>query len=91
MSAPESLEKKERQPQSEADIAFVPAEIEATEAVNAVKEGHADDVDIAAQILAENVGAEGIESWSAEEDKKLMWRVDWRLVPIVGLSKSSIK
>jgi hypothetical protein len=56
-------------------------EYEAFEALKAVKAGHADDVDIAAQILANNLDVG--DSWSLEEDKKLMRRVDWRLIPIV--------
>lgn len=65
------------------DIAFAP-ELEAVEALKAVKAGHADDVDIAAQILANNIDIAGSESWSLAEDKSLMRKVDWRLIPIVS-------
>lgn len=78
------------------DIAFAP-ELEAVEALKAVKAGHADDVDIAAQILANNIDIAGSESWSLAEDKSLMRKVDWRLIPILfvcatlsGLDKSAI-
>ena len=62
-----------------------PAEITAEEAVKAIKAGRAKDVDIAAQIIAENADAVGNEPWSVKEDKQLMRKVDWRLVPIVRL------
>lgn len=52
-------------------------------AVKAVKAGHAKDVDIAAQIIAENVDHAG-DAWTQVEDKKLMRKVDWRLIPIVS-------
>lgn len=66
------------------DIAFAP-ELEAVEALKAVKAGHADDVDIAAQILANNIDIAGNESWELDEDKSLMRKVDWRLIPIVSI------
>ncbi|KKY23939.1 putative allantoate [Phaeomoniella chlamydospora] len=74
-----------------------PAEITAEEAVKAIKAGRAKDVDIAAQIIAENADAVGNEPWSVKEDKQLMRKVDWRLVPILfvcatlsGLDKTAI-
>ncbi|KAK5702266.1 hypothetical protein LTR17_022447 [Elasticomyces elasticus] len=69
----------------------------AEQAVLAIKAGRAKDIDIAAQIIAENADSMGDEPWTAEEDKKLMRRVDWRLVPILfvcaalsGLDKTAI-
>lgn len=58
--------------------------ITAETAVKAVKAGRAKDVDIAAQIIAENTDHAG-EAWTAQDDKKLMWKVDMRLIPIVSL------
>lgn len=52
-------------------------------AVKAIKAGRAKDVDIAAQIIA-SYGDDN-HSWSMSEEKKLIRRVDWRLVPIVSL------
>jgi MFS transporter, ACS family, allantoate permease len=60
--------------------AIAPA-ITANAAVKAIKAGRAKDVDIAAQIVAEY--SDENQSWSAEEEKRLMRRVDWRLIPIV--------
>jgi hypothetical protein len=66
--------------QAAPEIAHTP-EYEAVEAFKAVKAGHADDVDIATQILANNLDAN--DSSSLQEDKKLMSKFDWRLIPIV--------
>ena len=52
-------------------------------AVKAVKAGHAKDVDIAAQIIADYADEIGEDGWSKEEEKKLMRKVDWWLIPIV--------
>ena len=60
-------------------------EFEASEALKAVKAGHADEVDIAAQVLANNLASMGSETWTLEEDKKLIHKVDCRLIPIVRL------
>lgn len=57
----------------------------AAAAVKAVKAGHAKDVDIAAQILAQ-YGNENDRNWSEEEEKKLIRKVDWMIVPIVRCS-----
>ncbi|KAL4954529.1 allantoate permease [Aspergillus filifer] len=64
-------------------------------AVKAVKAGD-QDVDIAAQIIAD-YGEEMSEGWSKDEEKKLMRRVDWRLIPVLfvcatlsGLDKTAI-
>lgn len=57
---------------------------DAAVAVKAVKTGNADDVDIAAQILADYADTMGSEGWTKEEEKKLMRKVDWRLIPIVS-------
>ncbi|KAK4957252.1 hypothetical protein LTR10_005212 [Elasticomyces elasticus] len=69
----------------------------AEQAVLAIKAGRAKDIDIAAQIIAENADAMGDQPWTAKEDKKLMRKVDWRLVPILfvcaalsGLDKTAI-
>lgn len=60
-------------------------DFEAVEAVRAIKAGRAKDVDIAAQILANNIDAVGTEeSWTAQEDAKLIRRIDWRIIPIVS-------
>ncbi len=56
-------------------------------AVKAVKAGNAKDVDIAAQIIAQ-YAEEGDRNWSEEEEKKLIRKVDWMLVPIVSESRS---
>lgn len=72
-----------------AEISAAP-EFEAVEALKAVKAGHADDVDIAARILADNIDVIGNETWSVAEDKKLIRKVDWRLIPIVSLRASAI-
>ncbi|KAH9902346.1 putative allantoate permease [Xylariomycetidae sp. FL2044] len=65
-------------------------------AVKAVKAGRAKDVDIAAQIIAE-FGEDGTITWTPEEEKKLIRKVDWRLIPILfvcatlsGLDKTAI-
>jgi hypothetical protein len=80
MTTSRDQEKMTSSPDPEISIA---PETEAIEALKAVKAGHANDVDIAAQILANNIHAAGIETWTAEEDRKLIRRVDWRLIPIV--------
>lgn len=59
-------------------------EVTAELAVKAVKAGNAKDIDIAAQIIAEHGHEIGSNGWSPEEEKKLMRKVDWRLVPIVS-------
>lgn len=67
------------------------SEFEAAEALKAVKAGHADDVDIAAQILADHLGSGTAESWIPSEDKNLIRKVDWRLIPIVRQRHYCIK
>ncbi|KAI9733636.1 MAG: hypothetical protein M1834_003238 [Cirrosporium novae-zelandiae] len=66
-------------------------------AVKAVKAGREKDVDIAAVIIAENADDMLGQTWIIEDDKKLMRKVDWRLVPILfvcatlsGLDKTAI-
>jgi len=81
-----ALDKKTPQ---ELEVSAAP-EFEAVEALKAVKAGHADDVDIAARILADNIDVAGNETWSVAEDKKLIRKVDWRLIPIVSLSDYSV-
>lgn len=55
-------------------------------AVKAIKTGNANEVDIAAQILADYADTMGPEGWTKEEEKKLMRKVDWWLIPIVSIS-----
>lgn len=55
----------------------------ANAALKAVEAGNAKDVDIAAQILAD-YGADEDQSWTKEEEKKLIRKVDWLIVPIVS-------
>jgi hypothetical protein len=56
--------------------------ITAETAIKAVNAGDK-DVDIAAQILAEYAQEGGDKSWTPEEEKKLMRKIDWWLIPIV--------
>jgi len=57
--------------------------ITAEAAVKAIKAGRKNDVDIAAQIISDYADQADGESWSLEEEKKLIRRVDWRLIPTV--------
>lgn len=71
----------------EEDIAVSEAQADPTPveaAVKIVKAGHVDDIDIAAQIIANYVDEIGPDGWSKEEEKKLMRKVDLWLIPIVG-------
>ncbi|KAJ5724999.1 uncharacterized protein N7483_006356 [Penicillium malachiteum] len=52
-------------------------------AVKAVKAGRTNDVDIAAQILSNYADEMDGDSWTIEEEKKLIRRIDWRLIPVV--------
>lgn len=63
-------------------------EYDVAEALKAVKAGRANEVDIAALILSENIDAVGNEEWTKEEDRRLMRKVDWHLIPIVSFSTS---
>ncbi|KAJ0271118.1 hypothetical protein Brms1b_002137 [Colletotrichum noveboracense] len=65
-------------------------------AVKALENGQGKDVDIAAQILAD-YGEEFDRSWTPEEEKRLVRKVDWMIVPILfvcatlsGLDKTAI-
>lgn len=58
-------------------------EVAADAAVKAIKAGRNKDVDIAAQIISDYADQMDGESWSVEEEKKLMRRIDWRLIPTV--------
>ncbi|KAK2777485.1 allantoate permease [Colletotrichum kahawae] len=65
-------------------------------AVKALENGQGKDVDIAAQILAD-YGEEFDRSWTPEEEKRLIRKVDWMIVPILfvcatlsGLDKTAI-
>lgn len=57
--------------------------ITAEAAVKAIKAGRKNDVDIAAQIISDYADQGDGESWSPEEEKRLIRRVDWRLIPTV--------
>ncbi|ETN41668.1 uncharacterized protein HMPREF1541_03604 [Cyphellophora europaea CBS 101466] len=66
-------------------------------AVQAVKAGRAKDVDIAAHFIAEHGQELRGNEYTKEEEKKLIRKVDWRLVPILfvcatlsGLDKTAI-
>ncbi|EMC99244.1 hypothetical protein BAUCODRAFT_65035 [Baudoinia panamericana UAMH 10762] len=84
------------------EIIVAPAEVSGhtltgRAAAKAVEAGHAKDVDIAAQIIAEHGDTVDGDTWPAEEERKLMRRVDWRLIPILfvcatmsGLDKTAI-
>ncbi|KAF9247583.1 hypothetical protein DTO013E5_4687 [Penicillium roqueforti] len=72
-------------------------EVAADAAVKAIKAGRNKDVDIAAQIISDYADQMDGESWSVEEEKKLMRRIDWRLIPTLfvcatlsGLDKTAI-
>lgn len=56
----------------------------AESAVKAVKAGDK-DVDIAAQIIANYTEENGDRTWTPQEEKKLMRKIDWWLIPIVCL------
>lgn len=78
--------KEEQQTPVPHDIAEAPTDsLTAEAAVKAVKAGRAKDVDIAAQIIAE-CGEDGTITWTEEEERKLIRKVDWHIIPIVGLS-----
>lgn len=57
--------------------------ITAEAAVKAIKAGRKKDVDIAAQIVSDYAGQMDGETWSVEEEKRLIRRIDWRLIPTV--------
>uniref|UniRef100_A0A093XJZ5 Putative transporter n=1 Tax=Talaromyces marneffei PM1 TaxID=1077442 RepID=A0A093XJZ5_TALMA len=68
----------------------------AESAVKAIKAGDK-DVDIAAQIIANYTEENGDMTWTPQEEKKLMRKVDWWLIPILfvcatlsGLDKTAI-
>lgn len=68
-----------------AAIEAVAPAVDAPVAVKAIKTGKASEVDIAAQILADYADTMGSEGWTEEEEKKLMRKVDWWLIPIVSV------
>lgn len=53
-------------------------------ALKVVQAGNAKDVDIAAQIIANYANEIGSEGWSKEEERILIRKVDWWIVPIVS-------
>lgn len=54
------------------------------QAIKAVQAGKVNEVDIAALILSENVDMISDTPWTPKEDKTLIRKVDWRLIPIVS-------
>lgn len=76
-----SVERKQDDNIQETAVPTVTAE----QAVKALKAGRSKDIDIAAQIIAENADSMGDQPWTDAEDKSLMRKVDWRLVPIVSI------
>lgn len=58
-------------------------QVDVEEALRAVKAGKANEVDIAALILSENLDDAATDEWTKEEDKRLVRKVDLRLIPIV--------
>lgn len=52
-------------------------------AVKAIKAGRNKDVDIAAQIVSDYADQMDGETWSAEEERRLIRRIDWKLIPTV--------
>lgn len=61
-----------------------PTELTAESAVQAVKAGRAQDVDIAAKFIAEHGHELNGNDYTKEEEKRMLRKVDWRLVPIVS-------
>jgi ACS family allantoate permease-like MFS transporter len=57
--------------------------VTAEAAVKAIKAGRNKDVDIAAQIVSDYADQMTGETWSVEEEQKLIRRIDWRLIPTV--------
>jgi MFS transporter, ACS family, allantoate permease len=60
-------------------------ELTAEAAVKAVKAGRAKDVDIAARFIAQHGHELQGNEYSEDEEKKIIRKVDWRLVPIVSM------
>jgi ribonuclease D len=79
-----TVQSPEKNSQADDIVAPSPDYHDPVEALKAVKAGKADEVDIAARILAENFDNAGTEPWTKQEDKSLMRKVDWRLIPIVS-------
>lgn len=50
-----------------------------------IKAGRNKDVDIAAQIVSDYADQMAGETWSVEEEQKLIRRIDWRLIPTVRI------
>jgi hypothetical protein len=85
-----TVQNPEKSSQADDIVAPSPDYHDPVEALKAVKAGKADEVDIAARILAENFDNAGTEPWTKEEDKSLMRKVDWRLIPIVSKVNKSV-
>ncbi|KAK4868614.1 hypothetical protein LT330_006816 [Penicillium expansum] len=71
--------------------------VTADAAVKAIKAGRNKDVDIAAQIVSDYADQMDGDTWSVEEERKLIRRIDWRLIPTLfvcatlsGLDKTAI-
>lgn len=62
--------------------------VTADAAVKAIKAGRNKDVDIAAQIVSDYADQMDGDTWSVEEERKLIRRIDWRLIPTVRSSCS---
>ena len=60
-----------------------PVDITPTQALKALEGQRQEEVDIAAQVIKDNAAEAGDEPWTSAEDKKLMKKVDWRIVPVV--------
>lgn len=69
---------------SDRDIADDNERMTAEAAVKAVKAGRAKDVDIAARFIAQHGHELHGDDYTKAEEKQIIRRVDWRLVPIVS-------
>lgn len=78
----DSISAKAETPSTPVDMANGQV-LAAKSAVKAVENGQGKDVDIAAQIIAE-YGDEFDRSWTPDEEKRLIRKVDWMIVPIVS-------
>lgn len=61
-----------------------PKVLTAETAVKAVKAGRAHDVDIAAKFIAQHGHELQGNDYTKEEEKAVVRKIDWRLVPIVS-------
>lgn len=89
MGGSEATDEVKTTQSSSADQISTPLErgsvdLSADVAVKVVRAGRARDVDVAAEIIAE-YGHEMGNGWTPAEEKKLIRKVDLRMVPIVSL------